>query len=65
MHLSRFNLDGAATARPREQGGRDDFSLPSSPVKHLMLLGGPKSEVCEMGMGASLSEKGSNFCVSL
>ena len=47
------------------KGGRDDFSLPSSPIKYLVLPDEPKSEVCEMGMGASLSEKGSNFCVSL
>ena len=35
-------------------GMRDDFSLPSSPVKHLVV--GPKVGVCEVGMGASFGE---------
>ena len=47
------------------KGGRDDFSLPSSPIKYLVLPDEPKSEVCEVGMSASFDEKCFNFYESL
>ena len=48
--LSYFRVDR------KQQRGRDEIRLPSSPVKLLALHVGPKVGVCEVGIEANFGE---------
>ena len=52
---------GAATIEPAEEL----FWACHPPLKHLVLPGGPKSGVCEVGMEANFGEECFNFYGSL